>query len=116
MTVFLAAKQSDSTLFLAGLVGREPDLSPSIGIGYQTERIFARLTKILDAHQIGLANVVNIKISLLDVTTWKEVVFPIVDKMFNGTVPPCAVVGVSALVEEWMEIEIEVVASLTVEP
>ena len=116
MTVFLPSKQSDSALFLAGLVGREPDLSPSIGIGYQTERIFDRLSKILDTHQIGLVDVVNIRIYLLDVNAWKKDVFPIVDKMFSGSVPPCTVVGVSALVEEWMEIEIEVVASLTVEP
>lgn len=116
MTVFLASKQSELSLFLAGLVGREPDLSPSIGIEYQTERIFDRLRKILDSHQINLIDVVNLRIYLKDVTSWKKDVLPIVERMFNGTIPPCTVIGVSALVEEWMEIEIEVVASLTVEP
>lgn len=116
MSVFLASKQSESTLFLAGLVGRESDLSPSIGIGYQTERIFARLIKILESHQVSLSKVVNIKIYLTDVTSWKNEVLPIVVRMFDETIPPCTVIGVSALVEEWMEIEIDIVASLSVMP
>lgn len=116
MTVFLASKQSGATLFLSGLVGREPDLSPSVGIGYQTERIFVRMRENLDSQKISLSNVVNIRIYLIDVTSWKKDVLPIVESMFNGTIPPCTVIGVSALVEEWMEIEIEVVASLTLEP
>ena len=97
-------------------MGRESDLSPSIGIGYQTERTFARLIKILESHQIGLSEVVNIKIYLTDVRSWKKDVLPIVATMFHETIPPCTVIGVSALVEEWMEIEIDIVASLSVMP
>ena len=54
-----------------------------------------------------VASVVRLRVYLLDVQEWSSAA-PVLDAWFGGKLPPTTVVGVVALVEPWMRVEVEV--------
>lgn len=116
MTEFRETAQAGSTLFVMGLVGREKDGSPAVDIARQTTNSLDRLESLLSTRHLTLVDIARLRIYLTDIGNWRDRVLSLVDSRFTGSLPPCTVVGVSALVEPWMLIEIEVEAVVSTNP
>jgi enamine deaminase RidA (YjgF/YER057c/UK114 family) len=104
--------RAGDTVFVAGMVGRAADGAPLTDIGSQVDRAIARLREALAEESLELSDVVRLRVFLTDIATWSAPVGPALDAAFGGTFPPATVVGVSALVEPWMGIELEVEAAV----
>jgi enamine deaminase RidA (YjgF/YER057c/UK114 family) len=95
-------------MFVRGIVGREQDRSPSNDVQKQTARIFEQVKDVLGKNDLSPNNIVRIRVYLIAITDWACTVQLQLAEFFGGDIPPCTVTIVSALVEDWMQIEIEV--------
>ena len=97
--------------FVIGMVGRTPD-GPVIdgGIRPQTRRSLERIEEVLAEVGATRTDVVRLRFYLTDMRQWPDAREEI-DAFFGERCPPSTCVGVTALVEPGMLIEIEVEAS-----
>ncbi len=112
MTEYRMTSVASPVLFVSGLVGRDESGGPVVGTVKQTERIFERLVPVLNSAQLELDSVVRLRVYLTDIEDWPRVAEVVSDR-FSGSIPPCTVLGVSALVQPWMGIEIDFEAGLS---
>ncbi|SDL25487.1 RidA family protein [Streptomyces indicus] len=92
-------------LQLSGQVAEGPDLAA------QSRGIFEAIGAILEAHGASLADVINIRTYLTDISRLAE--YGAVRRAcFPGTPPTSTTVEVSKLFLDWAQIEVEVVAAL----
>lgn len=94
-------------LFLAGFVGREASGQPIHELIGQARRTLARIEAELSRYGADRSSIRRLRVYVTDVGRWGDVL-PILEEWFAGEIPPCVVVEVNALVEPWMQIEIEV--------
>jgi enamine deaminase RidA (YjgF/YER057c/UK114 family) len=102
---------SGPTLFIAGLVGREHDGSPCPELDRQVTRTVERLGELLASEGLTPRDLVRVRVYLTDVSHWSTLVLPRLAALVDDVMPPATVVGVAALVEPWMAVEIDAEAS-----
>lgn len=114
MTLYRRMAFSTRTAHVAGMVGRDPAGGQVSGVVGQARRAVARLADALAEEGPGLqlSDVVRLRVYLTDVRDWSASVLPVLDDAFEGTLPPCTVLGAVALVEDWMEVELEAEAAV----
>lgn len=89
-----------------GMVGRSPAGEVVDGVVAQTRRSLERLEEALAEHGIERASLVRLRVYLTNMSDWPAVRDEIT-AFLGDEWPPAVVVGVSALVEASMHIEIE---------
>ncbi len=112
MVTYRTSAVAGTTVFVAGMVGRDPAGQGLDGLGPQAARSLERIAGVLAVHGLDLSDVVRLRIYMIDISSWPTEVRPVVAKAFADELPPAAVLEVGAFVEPWMEIEIEVEAGL----
>lgn len=105
-------EEASRILFVSGLVGRDEAGSPISGTVNQTTRIFDRLAQVLESRRLGFESVVRVRAYLTDISDWPHV-STLLEGRFAASVPPCTVLGVSALVQPWMRVEMDFEARLS---
>jgi enamine deaminase RidA (YjgF/YER057c/UK114 family) len=104
-------------LFLAGQVALDADGQVAYpgDLAAQAELIFEGIGQLLAAHGATLANVVNIRTFLTDISHLREY-GAIRTRYFTGTPPTSTTVEVSKLFRDGAVIEVEVVAAVRTAP
>jgi enamine deaminase RidA (YjgF/YER057c/UK114 family) len=106
MSEYRMTAEASHVLFVSGLVGRDEAGGPITGTVPQAQRIFERLQELLATLGLKFDSVVRVRIYLTDIAEWSAV-SAVVASRFAESVPPCTVLGVTALVEPWMGVEID---------
>lgn len=108
--MFRTIESAGGLLFVIGMVGRDESGKAVEGIERQTEVTLrsieaALATKGRDRHAI-----VRLRFYVVDMRLWPAA-REVVDKFFEGDIPPSTAVGVTGLVEPQILIEIDAEAS-----
>jgi len=99
-------------VFVAGTTGTVAGRVVAPGDAYaQTRQALANVEAALTLAGAQLSDVVQTRLSVTDISTWEEV-GRAHGEIFAGTPPVTALVGVHALIDPEMLVEVEVVAYL----
>jgi enamine deaminase RidA (YjgF/YER057c/UK114 family) len=103
---FRPASTVSGCILLGGAVGRGPDGKLVPGIVPQTQAALGRIEATLKTLGKTRNEIARLRIYLIDVAAWPTVRAEL-EAFFGPICPPCTVVGVTALVEPAMLIEID---------
>jgi enamine deaminase RidA (YjgF/YER057c/UK114 family) len=109
--MFDMVRRAGDLLFVNGMVGRTPE-GPVVegGIRPQTRRCLERIEEVLAGEGRDRSHIVRCRFFVTDMRQWPEAREE-VDAFFGDRCPPSTALGITALVEPGMLIEIEVEAS-----
>lgn len=93
-------------LALAGMVGRDHDGGPVVGLLPQTVRALERIEAVLAEHGLDRSHIIRLRVYMVDVAGWPAVL-EVLTEWFGPTLPAATVLGGVTLVEPWMLIEID---------
>jgi enamine deaminase RidA (YjgF/YER057c/UK114 family) len=103
---FRPATKTGDSILLSGMVGRGPDGKVAAGLVTQTQLTLGRIERTLETFGKGRKDIARLRIYLTDITSWPAVRSEL-EAFFGPDCPSCTVVGVVALVEPEMLIEID---------
>jgi len=103
---FRPSTKTGDAILLSGMVGRGPDGKVAAGLVTQTQLTLGRIERTLQTFGKGRGDIARLRIYLTDITSWPSVRSEL-EAFFGPDCPSCTVLGVVALVEPEMLIEID---------
>jgi enamine deaminase RidA (YjgF/YER057c/UK114 family) len=101
-----ATARAGNLVTVMGMVGRDVNGALVSGTAAQAHRALERVEEALDEVGLNRASIVRLRLYLVDISEWSTVREEVI-QFFGEEWPPTTVVGVSALVEPAMRVEIE---------
>lgn len=112
---YSSIRKAEGLYFVAGQVGVDKNGNAPEGFEDQFELVIENLSKVLESQNLGLSNIINMRVYLTDMTDF-PILNQLFEKYFTGIAPSRECVGVQALPpvtknEVKLKIEISAVAA-----
>ena len=107
---YVHATKHANTLYVSGLTAMGSDAQKE-GVCLQTEEILSQIDRILIAEELTKNNIIKLTIYLADISSLskiREALFA----FYEGALPACSLVEVSALISKELHVEIEAIIAL----
>ena len=107
---YVHATKHANTLYVSGLTAMGSDAQKE-EVCLQTEEILSQIDRILKAEELTKNNIIKLTIYLADISSLskiREVLFA----FYEGALPACSLVEVSALISKELHVEIEAIIAL----
>ncbi|WP_341661549.1 RidA family protein [Vibrio sp.] len=107
---YVHAARHNQTLYISGLTALGTN-AQSGGLIEQTEEILSQISRILEAEACAISDLIKLTIFVTDISLLALIREQLFD-FYQGHLPACSLVEVSALIHPDLQIEIEAIAGL----
>ena len=104
------AVRHNQTLYISGLTALGTN-AQSGGLIEQTEEILSQILQILEAEACAISDLIKLTIFVTDISLLSSIREQLFD-FYQGHLPACSLVEISALIHPDLQIEIEAIAGL----